>query len=130
MTDRDAKTMTLCECRDFIARYNGYRFGKHHRVSYECWIEPDGHPYVDMDGHMLHPIEATLDAAAAAMPEGWHFSSMIYRKGHPEGPQAEWWCESDDYKGAETVSATADTELLARFRLAVSCRQAQKGPTP
>jgi hypothetical protein len=76
------------------------------------------------------PIPATLDAAAAAMPEGW-IMNMTLRVGFVTPYEI---CVIDALhvciKGAVPIApkgivVDADTELLARFRLAVACRQAQ-----
>lgn len=111
-----ASEMNLDQCRDVIAESLGWRFAADHgqRTPQRLWVHEK---YLSRHEH---PIDATLDAAAAAMPEGWYwvvnFTGTIVPflaiavERVPTRPQIE---------------IRADTELLARFRLAVACRQAQ-----
>jgi len=64
-----------------------------------------------------HPIGHDLDAAAAAMPERFTQSIEQYETGWTAKAMS-WDCTLN------TGVIEADTELLARFRLAVACRQA------
>lgn len=104
-------TATNEELRDWLARDMGWTFrsacGNH------WWEQSEGDP-----GTENHPIPNTLDAAAAAMPEGW-----------------DWWKSSSEYlaQAAGTdfvrVRSTGD-EITDRFRLAVLCHMAGKKGTP
>ena len=71
----------------------------------------------------FHPRDVTLDAIAAAMPEGW--IQHIVQSHRPEWA-FEWGAvafRNDDQRRCESH---ADTEILARARLAVACWRASK----
>lgn len=118
--------MTLEECRAELAEAEGWTYSDDHDKG---WTRP-GYP-----GWMgVHPIPATLDAAAAAMPEHWQ-TSMVCRcfgdwSKYPEKKKDDAWCAMG-MRAADSVTgryrAFADTELLARFRLAVAARRAMGG---
>lgn len=61
---------------------------------------------------------ATLDTVAALMPEGWRVSIMSYSNtaDSPEVWCARGWIRKQGSQ-ASGLTAIADTELLARFRL-------------
>ena len=128
-------TMTLDECRDWIALDTGKM-----RKAKEPGIAPDGTEETlweeevhgewfecrGEEGWPDHPIPATLDAAAKAMPVmgvgyevDWKISTIVAGSKF----EATWWINGGDADGG---CITADTELLARFRLAVACRMAMK----
>lgn len=102
-------TMTVEQCRDWLAVDIQHQtlasLGSKAR-SEDYYAEPD-------------PIGATLDAAAAAMPEGWRFLRM------EESETGAWNAWAGDKFGRHAKSF-ADTELHCRFRLAVACRMAMK----
>ena len=100
-----ASEMTLEDCCTWLARV-----GKH-RATGGIACNRDRY-YREEDR-----IPATLDAAAAALPEGWKMFNIGW-----QSPTIEARAINADYR---TVYVTADTELLARFRLAVAVRQAQ-----
>jgi hypothetical protein len=112
-----ASEMNLLQCRDFIANANGWTFETHHkyRTPFPVWT----HATEPMRNEHHHPIGHDLDAAAAAMPEGWPEISIW-----KDGEGMPWCAKAKDDMGVFEIER-ADTELLARFRLAVACRQAQ-----
>lgn len=63
----------------------------------------------------------TLDSAARAMPDDWKFA--IWKR--DDGFSASAYDGEGDEESNQ-AEAHADTELLARFRLAVACRMAMK----
>lgn len=67
-----------------------------------------------------HPLPATLDAIAGALPEGWYWGTASF---HHTTPQVFFTAT----KGAEVLVGFADTELLARARAAAKAHAAQKG---
>jgi hypothetical protein len=69
---------TTTECRDKLAEMEGWK-KKHGR-----WYHPVWHKLGS--GQKRHPIPATLDAAAAAMPEGWGWE-LSYNN---------WWTDLSD----------------------------------
>lgn len=105
--------MTLDQCRDWLAEDDNPK------------LKPSGVPGF-MRGRwehhdlVLHPIDATLDAIAAAMPEGWNVD-MTIRTGLVT---AGAWETDHPRQLVHITSATS--ELLARARLAVACRMADK----
>ncbi len=101
-------TMTVQECILFV---QGQRVLERN-AKYTARTPVDRY-YDDPD-----PIEPTLDSAATAMPNGWMMHSL--RQGVLRRWQTEAW------KDGEIVAATADTELLARWRLVVACMMAEK----
>jgi len=109
-----ASEMNLDQCRDVIAESLGWRFAADHgqRTPQRLWVHEK---YLSRHEH---PIDATLDAAAAAMPERFTQSIEQYETGWTTKAMS-WDCT------VNTGVIEADTELLARFRLAVACRQAQ-----
>jgi hypothetical protein len=86
-----------------------------------AWLRANG---VELTSDPL--LVMSLDAAAAAMPEGWWFWINHCALNNRETfvcravSKRRQWIE---------VETEADTELLARFRLAVACRMATKGAT-
>lgn len=62
----------------------------------------------------------TLDSIAACMPEGWAWEAGHYRK--DQCVLAEAWRPNAHL--ATCIEASADTEILARARLAVACHRA------
>lgn len=114
--------MTVEECRDEIALDMGCKRSPH-----------DGYIYAPIHDSRFpqygHPIPATLDAAAAALPE--HFFWSIAKAPRLNGKAVYEANASpvheDGGTSFECITTDADTELLARFRLAVACRRAMKG---
>lgn len=121
---------TLDALRDWFAERAGYvkqqvpnytGFGP--PCSY-AWFkngEPDANYW---NNYRPHPIPATLDAAASAMPEGWRWTccSQLWHAIPHEGKPHKHI----------TVPRTGD-EIRDRFALAKACRlahDAQKGAKP
>lgn len=79
-----------------------------------------------------HPIPATLDAIAGAMPEGWWLT--LCHEPRTDGTSVWITSASDTHEdggvGFNGVESRSDTEILARARLAVACWRAQKGANP
>ena len=127
----DPNTMTLDECRDWLAGDDGWSWVSrpvqhidmgNHRNSFTAdvrfWSRGD------VKNIQSHPCPPTIDAIAACMPEGWY-----------------WWINHCAIFGVETyvtkavqksapllrAESQAESELLARARLAVACRMAAKG---
>jgi len=96
--------------RDELARMMGF-------VKAE---DDEGYEWYDKDGKLFdddHPIEDTLDSAAACMPEGWGWNKVhgwfaAYKIGRPSGG-----------KNNVCVPDTGD-EKLDRFNLALAARRA------
>lgn len=118
----DVDKMTVDECRDWLADKDG-------------WVKVKGtygegtwrhrSTLYDPCSNWSHPIPATLDAAAAAMPEGWMVKLEITSNG-------QCWAEASRKRNYLPVDdsdpyATGTTELEARFRLAVKARTANGG---
>ena len=113
----DPNTMTLDEAREWLAKNSGPWSLRNGR-----WYHRDWHK--SGSGQRHHPIPPTLDAIAACMPEGWY-----------------WWINHCALFGVETyvtkavqksapllrAESQAESEILARARLAVACRMAAKG---
>lgn len=124
-------TMTLDEVRDELARRDGWTLeeGEHHEwgpddrsiTTYPAvWIKGD-------DWITHHPHPATLDGAAAALPEGWVLRQVV--RNNTFG----WMCVAARVNGAVGSSewkedrAIARSEISARYRLALACRIAEEG---
>lgn len=118
----DLNTMTLDECRDWIARDEGWTSFSAtngivvwHRGSFDTV----GEPYSTCKEP--HPVPATIDAAASAMPERWWWFRHVWN--------GEWvWTAVLKCGTIARVIHIRDTddEKLDRFRLAVACRLAMK----
>jgi hypothetical protein len=115
----DPNTMTLDEIRDWLAERKGWK---------QVLTDPDGMKIIQWskDGivhGIFSPIPPTLDAAAAALPEGWNFN-IEYK----EARKDKWLCYFWRPMGAfpALTRIVADTELLARFRLAMLCILAEE----
>jgi hypothetical protein len=102
--------LTVDQCRDKLAEMEGWK-KKHER-----WYHPVWHKLGS--GQKRHPIPATLDAAAAAMPEGWWWERdkrrKVWRIG-PVGTDAWQKCLED----------TGD-EIADRFNIALLAREKGK----
>lgn len=119
---KDHNEMTLGECRDEIALLQGWRFDPT-AISHIDSITMSDVLGVWSRGDTIlanpnnHPIEPTLDDAAAAMPKGWTVTIVqtpfIWQVSTPAG-----------------LYSKADTELLARMRLAVACLRADRKEQP
>lgn len=75
------------------------------------------------------PLKPTLDTIAAAMPEGWSIKVVSHRS----NCQATGWPSKLDRLpsvhspyNTHVKFVEADTELLARARLAVACHMAEE----
>jgi len=126
------ETMTLDECRDWVAlQSQNYRVTRggakgprdepvdllEEKLNEVDWFVVQGE-----EGWPEHPIKPTLDAAAAAMPEGWEYEIHNRNVGgvvscRAIGPLGHW---------DKASKASGDTELLARWRLVVACMMAEK----
>jgi len=126
MSDTNPDTMTLDQCRDELARM----MPEQYRLDGDEWFDRHGG-----NCGTSHPIPPTLDAIVAAMPEGWRLEITVWNvDGATHGAIAEACPEKvcgtghheDDWEThkAATLRCHADTELLARARLAVKCRRA------
>ena len=112
-------TMTLAECRDWLAIDDGWEWRATELRTYPHWTDKNGDPWLDAKGYDAHPYPPTLDAAASAMPEGW-----------------DWRRVGGEYLGGNKVNGggivtrasvtDTDDEKLDRARLAVACRMAAK----
>lgn len=131
----DTNTMTLDEIRDWLAERKGWTRttitmtdGQPIPIGSE-WHKPTNSGSPGSLTWCIHPIPATLDAAAAAMPEGWRI--RIYS---PPSDAKPWWIEADWHdkenpiRVTYSVNAHGDTEILARFRLAMICILAEEKP--
>lgn len=115
MPETPIDAMSLDECQDELARAQGWRsdnIGWHRgdRGTLDCEYAQDHE----------HPIPSTLDAIAACMPEGCHTQIVIGAGVHVVG-----W-RPDDASHASHIRKNADTEILARARLALACIRATK----
>lgn len=109
----------------------------------DCWTKmtSDGLHVDKTRSH--HDIEDTLDAAALALPEGWSVGVRQFVVGtsmHTDNPNRTVSWNAFAFHAGSLPTATAhseapedrrvvcggNTELLARFRLAVACRMASK----
>lgn len=122
--------LTLDEVRDWCALDDGWRVvADDGNLQRTCWINEKyaGCPrtgrtiIVTKDGEDTHPHAATLDAAAAAMPEGWWWM----RWHTPDGYE---WVAGSKFDAMLSVS-TPDTgnEVYDRYLLAREARLAMKG---
>ena len=101
--NHDHNTMTVDECRDWLANRAGWE-SKHN----SWW-------HRNLLGSVAqHPIPATIDAAAAALPSGWFWCVEFYKE--------TFTVRADTLGRTHIVPAfDCDSELIARFRLAVAC---------
>lgn len=124
-------TMTLDECRDWLAERKGWY--KITTVVHSVDLENHRNSSIeevqawkrsicgDSDVQFEHPIPPTLDAIAACMPEGWSIQINI-----DVYEMRPFECVAWKDVGDDGIEASADSELLARARLAVACRMAGK----
>lgn len=125
----DADTMGLDACRDELARMEGWKEDHLRSLRFDRWYK-DGQLCEDECGitpcvcRYRHPIGKTLDAAFAAIPKGW---DIVYMSLQHEIGYGENLCEAEaeNIKTHEVVTTSADTLMLAVFRLAVKIRRAQ-----
>lgn len=124
----DHNTMTLDECRDWLAENSPAKYGvaNYRRAWNGCWervntrtgsVEYQYHPEWGLGNF----VPATLDAAAAALPEGWGWT-----QGFRSTVGREWIAQDANGRNHQIVGWTGD-EKLDRFRLAVACHMAEKG---
>jgi hypothetical protein len=116
----DPNTMTLDEIRDWLTQKAGWT----HRKAQDLWFAKDDP--IGMFTCRSHPIPPTLDAAAAAMPEGWTWLRE-YRP-HPADNErgcVVCWVAFHDVLG-EVVMPDTGNEITARYRLAMICILAEE----
>jgi len=130
----DPNTMTIDECRDWLMlRKPGIRVNRGAEIGpngkpCDVWETGEGDewlPFRSFSGWPVHPIEDTLDAAAAALPDGCSIKVVSHR-GNTQA--TAWPSRLDKLPAVVTFSydqtvkfIEANSEILARFRLAVAC---------
>lgn len=119
MTNEQIDAATLDECRDEIAKLQGWRTLPPRNFAW--WHD------ITRTGSSKHPIPATLDAIAGAMPDGWYIGIE-----HAYADRSDSWFVTavnrtipDTEQRHEMVGPT---ELLARARLLVKVLQAVTPP--
>lgn len=113
-------TATVAEMRDWLAERAGW---ERYVASNGLIVWHTGSPASnDYFQHHSHPIPATLDAAAEAMPKGWEWEMHNRNVGGLVTiraiPPTGYWDNA--------IHASGDTELHARFRLAALCILAEE----
>jgi SH3-like domain-containing protein len=103
-------TMTLDEIRDWMAERKGWVKVKDSHGG-DAWRHKT--LMHDASSNWSHPFPPTIDAAAAAMPENYRVTATIYI-GFANS------CATAEHNGS-TIRADGDTEILARYRLAMLC---------
>lgn len=114
------QTMTCEECRDELARMDGWHKTLRHRhasgVEQWCWERDGG------DESFAHPHPPTLDGAAKALPEGWYVRNLNHFQ--------DGWDAAAHSKDAKIEQVRfAPDELTARYRLALACVLAMEKTT-
>ena len=111
-------TMTLTELRDWHAREDGWT-----PLTADGWLAPNREPW----GAVIHahPFPATLDGAAAAMPEGWEWQR---RRGYPtpQGSPLFWEAFIWEPKHHKVYANDTGDEITDRYRLAMKAKLAEK----
>lgn len=113
----DPTTATLDECRDWLAihkRPGGHRYDEFTKTHF--WKKR-----ISNDWTREHPIPETLDAAAEAMPSGWWWEVWVDSL---PGVQVKAIPLPPNIDQPHIYIDQSETEILARFRLAVACCQA------
>lgn len=121
------------ECRDEIAKhipdmkradgywYMDYLKFKHHRLyGVLNWGTCGSVDVFWYDKNDQHPIPATIDAAAASLPEGWEYE--IHNRN--VGGIVSMRCIPETGHWDDAIYASANHERLARFRCAVAALRA------
>jgi hypothetical protein len=110
--------MTMDECRDWLARDDGWDYGSTNVAAFPHWHDDRDVPCFDAKCEYAHPYPPTIDGAHAAMPAGWEWGRQLL-VGKPYQMVACTVGES------VSVPATKDpaTDL---YRLAVAARVAAK----
>lgn len=128
-------TMTVEECMDFVAMIRGWSKATRPVVTHKGddirWYYPsegvvwfrgvDENRSVD-EASYYHPLSPTLDAAAAAMPEGWRWYRL---PGHWAAHPVDGWHNLDDCD--KMTRRIKDTNEPTRnlFQLVVACMMAE-----
>lgn len=113
-------TATLAECRDFLAECKGW-------MAYTpCFDDPLAHGWLKYPNlhEPDHPIPATLDAIAGALPDGWVWECI----GQKEA--GGWFASCSLGFDDPEMYADADTERLARIRVACLAWMEHKKESP
>ena len=109
----DPNTASLNELRDWLAERKGWKYIPHFGQAGPVWEHAETHRLA------MHPFPATLDAAAAAMPEGWRTYYIGFAIETVEA-------NAMHIESGGMVRNTSATEILARFRLAALCILAEE----
>lgn len=120
-TADEIRSMTYEELRDWWAVEHGYKYveGREH-VTVPHWIDSTGEPVWNAECRLaIHPLEDTLEAAAACLGEEWTW--------------ARWgdgvWIAQRSGVGKRPLIEVVDTgdEKTDRLRLACLARLAERG---
>ncbi len=115
--------MSLDQCRDWLAREDGWMSGV--VEPWHCLGWGRGNERM-----VDHPYPPTLDGAAGAMPEGWTWAKgYTVSVGMGAPPSGVAWSAKfvGDYARLSASVWSTGNEILDRYRLAVACRMAMKG---
>lgn len=112
------QTATIEECRDFVAGAQGWT-----QTTDGIWCSPECKDRDDFAACVRsgvlpclnHPVPATIDAAAKALPEGW---TWLKHEDIHNGVVTVVW-KAYNIETFAVVPSTGD-EILDRFRLAVA----------
>jgi len=114
----ELRSMTYDQLRNWWAMENGYKnVARSEFVTVPHWIDSDGEPVWDAECMLAaHPIEDTLDAIAALLPNGW-----VWLKVCGDGGHIVWeaWNSDHTEQGrkivhvVETIDEKHDRLLLA-----------------
>ena len=131
--EADARTLakhlaTTDELRTWLAKREGFTFGRHELCVRPVWQRDNGDVYIDIDGDLTHPIPASLDTAAALFARllpGWKWTrAWTNSPGNPASSVLVWraWTTGHSCEHFDTGN-----EIHDRFALLVAGLMAQEG---
>ena len=127
-TAEQIRSMTYQQLRDWWAEDHGYKYveGREH-VTVPHWIDSTGEPVWNAECRLaIHPLEDTLEAAAACLGEGW----VWWKENLATRMQRYCACNRDEWgKRCRQVVNITDTgdEKTDRLRLACLARLVERG---
>ena len=121
-TAEQIHSMTYQELRDWLAVEHGYKYveGREH-VTVPHWIDSTGEPVWNAECRLaIHPLEDTLEAVAACLPEGWSWTKYVE------------WQATKTVRGNQmrVFVVVTNHEECDRLRLACLARLAEMGSKP
>ena len=111
---RKPETMTIAQCRGWLAEDEGFRCDTKNACRYsEGWYRMENG---QVAFYARNPVSDNLDAATRCLPDGFYYTFKL------QGSANTGMVVGNAERGAFSIEIADTDEVLVRFRLAVACR--------